>query len=374
LATNQPTTPTLADVDAARERLQGVVHQTPLEYSKTFSDFSLNDIHLKLENLQKTGSFKLRGAFNKIANLSSEEKSHGVIAASAGNHAQGVAYAARFHATPCTIVMPESASLAKIAATQRYGAKVVLSGNSYDEAYAKALELQEQHHYTFVHAFDDPYIVAGQGTVGLEILQQLPDTHAIVVPMGGGGLAAGVALAVKALNPKIKVYGVEAKNAACFRHSLDVGFLDTIQASPTIADGIAVLRPGKLTYELAKQYVDDVITVEEEEIARAMVMLMERNKLVSEGAGASALAAVMYRKIPAYLGNVVVIVSGGNVDVTLLSRIIEHGLVEAGRHLRLAVNLAHCATYSIFLRSCVPMYCRFNTIALGRPSRSARRK
>jgi len=340
LAANNITTPTLADVDAAQERLRGVVHETPLEYSKTFSDFSLNDIYLKLENLQKTGSFKLRGAFNKIANLTPEEKSHGVIAASAGNHAQGVAYAARFHGIPCTIVMPESASLAKIAATQRYGAKVVLSGNSYDEAYGKALELQGQHHYTFVHAFDDPYIVAGQATVGLEILNQLPGTNAIVVPMGGGGLATGVALAVKSMNPKIKVYGVEAKNAACFRHSFDVGYLDAIQASATIADGIAVLRPGKLTYELAQQYVDDVITVEEEEIARAMVMLMERNKLVAEGAGASALAAVMYRKIPAYLGNVVVIVSGGNVDVTLLSRIIEHGLVEAGRHLRLAVNLA----------------------------------
>jgi threonine dehydratase len=332
--------PTLDDIRAARTRVQGIVQQTPLDYSKTFSNLSKSSIYLKLENLQKTGSFKLRGAFNKIANLTAEQCSRGVIAASAGNHAQGVAYAAHYHNAPCTIVMPESASLAKIAATQSYGAQVVLAGNSYDDAYAYALELQAQHGYTYVHAFDDPLIVAGQGTVGLEILEQLPSTQAIIVPMGGGGLATGIAIAVKSLRPDIKVIGVEASAAACFRHALDVGRIETVPPCPTIADGIAVRRPGNLTFELAKKYIDDVITVEEEEIARTMVLLLERSKLVAEGSAAAALAACIYGKTPPDMGDVVVVLSGGNIDVTVLSRMIEHGLSEAGRYLRLAVNLA----------------------------------
>jgi threonine dehydratase len=331
--------PTLVDIEAARNRLLGVVQHTPLEFSKTFSDLSQNNIYLKLENLQKTGSFKLRGAYNKIASLSDEERTRGVIAASAGNHAQGVAYGARVHNTPCTIVMPEGASLAKVLATQNYGARVILYGNTYDDAYAYARKLQDEHGYTFVHAFDDPYVVAGQGTIGLEILEQLPSTSAVLVAMGGGGLAAGVGIAIKALRPDVQVIGVEAANAACFRHSFDVGYLDEIESCATIADGIAVKRPGNLTYQLAKQYVDDVITVEEEEIARTMVLLMERSKLVAEGAAAAALAAAMYRKIPSQLGDVVVVLSGGNVDITFLARIIEHGLVEAGRYLRLSINL-----------------------------------
>jgi threonine dehydratase len=331
--------PTLEHVEAARKRLQGVTQVTPLDYSKTFSTLSGNSIYLKLENLQKTGSFKLRGAFNKIACLSEEERNRGVIAASAGNHAQGVAYAARYHNAPCTIVMPESASLAKVSATQGYGANVVLAGESYDDAYAHALELQREHGYTYVHAFDDPYIVAGQGTIGLEVLEQLPTTNAIVVPMGGGGLATGIAVAVKAVRPDIKVFGVEASAAACFRHALDTGRIETVPPLPTIADGIAVRRPGELTMELAKRYIDDVLTVEEEEIARTMVMLMERSKTVAEGSAAAALAACIYGKVPSNLGDVVVVLSGGNVDVTVLSRIIEHGLVEAGRYLRLAVTI-----------------------------------
>ncbi|CAM3805081.1 threonine ammonia-lyase [Alicyclobacillus pomorum] len=332
--------PTLNDIQAARTRLQGVVLETPVDYSKTFSTMTGNNIYFKLENLQKTGSFKLRGAFNKIANLTEEECKRGVIAASAGNHAQGVAFAASYHQAPCTIVMPESASLAKIAATQGYGANVVLSGNSYDDAYAHALQLQEQHGYTYVHAFDDPYIISGQGTVGLEILEQLPSANAIIVPMGGGGLAAGIAVAVKALRPDIKVFGVEASAAACFRHALDTGVVETLPPCPTIADGIAVRRPGDLTLTLAKQYVDDVLTVEEDEIARSMVLLLERSKLVAEGSAAAALAACLYGKVPHNIGNVVVVLSGGNIDVTMLSRVIEHGLVESGRFLRLAVNLA----------------------------------
>ncbi|MCL6445267.1 MAG: threonine ammonia-lyase [Alicyclobacillus sp.] len=333
-------TVTLRDIEAAKQRLQGVVQHTPMDYSATFSALSHNTIHLKLENLQKTGSFKLRGAFNKISMLSKTERRRGVIAASAGNHAQGVAMAASHHQTPCTIVMPETASLAKIAATQSYGAQVVLAGNSYDEAYAHALSLQAEHGFTFVHAFDDPLIVAGQGTIGLEILSDLPSVSAIVVPMGGGGLAAGLGVAVKSLRPDVKVYGVEAAAAACFRHSLDIGEVSSVPVTATIADGIAVQRPGQLTFQLAKQCIDDVIIVEEEEIARSMVLLLERSKLVVEGAAAAALAACIYRKIPEGLGDVVVVLSGGNVDVTVLSRIIEHGLVESGRYLRLAVTLA----------------------------------
>ncbi len=334
------TQPTLEDIKLARKRLQGITQETPLDASATFSALTSNQIYLKLENLQKTGSFKLRGAFNKIANLSEEERNRGVIAASAGNHAQGVAYAARYHGAPCTIVMPESASLAKVAATQGYGAKVVLHGSTYDEAYAHALELKDKYSLTYVHAFDDPYIVAGQGTIGLEILEQMPNVNAILVPMGGGGLAGGIAIAVKSLRPDVKIYGIEASASACFRYSLDVGHLEGVIPTPTIADGIAVGKPGQLTYNLALQYIDDVITVEEEEISRAMVLLMERSKLVVEGSGAATLAAVLYKKIPDNLGNVVLVLSGGNVDVTVLSRIIEHGLIESGRYLRLAVTVS----------------------------------
>jgi threonine dehydratase len=332
--------PDLAAIEAARARLNGVAQVTPVDFSQTFSEMSGNSIYLKLENLQRTGSFKLRGAYNKIASLTEEERRRGVIAASAGNHAQGVAYAARAHGAPCTIVMPEGASLAKVAATRRYGAEVVLAGASYDEAYARACELQALRGATFVHAFDDPYVIAGQGTIALEVLEQVPSARAIVVPVGGGGLAAGIAVAVKSVRPDVKVYGVEAASAAAFRRSLDAGQRTAVPVQPTIADGIAVAQPGRLTYQLIERYVDDILTVEEEEIARAMVLLMERCKLVAEGAAAAAIAAVVYRKVPSGLGDVVAILSGGNVDVTMLSRIIEHGLVESGRFLRLAVTVA----------------------------------
>lgn len=331
--------PTLHDIQEARKRIHGVIQQTPLDYSATFSQFSENEIYLKLENLQKTGSFKLRGAYNKIASLSEAERSGGVIAASAGNHAQGVAYAARDMGVSCTIVMPEGASLAKIAATQRYGARVVLAGNAYDDAYAHALELSREQGYTYVHAFDDPAIVAGQGTIGLEILEQLPDLGAIVIPMGGGGLATGTAIAVKSLRPDIKIIGVQASAVPSFQHALEVGHPEPVDGQPTIADGIAVKRPGDLTYALARKYIDDIVTVEEDEISRAMVLLLERCKLVAEGAAAAGIAAAIFKKIPNHLGNVVCILSGGNVDVTVLSRIIEHGLIESGRYLRLAVTI-----------------------------------
>ncbi|MBX5437629.1 MAG: threonine ammonia-lyase, partial [Alicyclobacillaceae bacterium] len=269
-----------------------------------------------------------------------EQHVRGVIAASAGNHAQGVAYAARLHRMPCTIVMPEGASLAKVAATQHYGARVVLSGTTYDDAYARARELQQADDLAFVHAFDDEFIIAGQATVGLEILAQVPSVNAIVVPIGGGGLAAGIALAVKSLCPGVRVYGVQAAAAPSMVQALRSGEPSAVTVAPTLADGIAVKRPGRLTLALVQQFVDEVVTVEEEDIARAMVLLMERSKVVAEGAAAAARAAVVHGQVPAGLGDVVVVISGGNVDVTVLSRIIEHGLVEAGRYLRLAVTVA----------------------------------
>lgn len=333
------TSPTYEDILTARTRLQGVTQMTPLDFSKTLSDLSGNRIYLKLENLQKTGSFKLRGAYNKLAELTDAQRSGGVIAASAGNHAQGVAYAANLQHAPCTIVMPENASLAKVAATERYGAVVVQAGTSYDEAYTYARELQQNRGLTYVHAFDDPAIIAGQGTIGLEIVEQLSTVNAIVVPMGGGGLATGLALAAKTLRPDLRVIGVEAAAAACFRGSLDAGAVTTVPLFATVADGIAVKRPGELTFALAKQWIDDVVTVEEEEITRSMVLLLERGKMVAEGAAAAAVAAVVYHKIPENLGDVVVVLSGGNIDVTVLSKIIEHGLTEAGRYLQLAVLL-----------------------------------
>ncbi|WP_367307077.1 threonine ammonia-lyase [Alicyclobacillus acidocaldarius] len=331
--------PTLEDIERARERIRGSALYTPLDYSETFSRLSDNEVYLKLENLQKTGSFKLRGALNKITVLAESGTLTGVVAASAGNHAQGVAYAARGRGVPCTIVMPEGASLAKIMATQRYGARVVLHGDDYDAAYGHASEIAMREGLTYIHAFDDPDIIAGQGTIGLEIAEQLPDVSAVIVPMGGGGLAAGIAIALKSLRPGVKIYGVQAKAVPAFRHALDLGAIETVPGEPTIADGIAVRRPGVLTFEAAKRYIDDVVVVEEDEIARAMILLMERSKLVVEGAAATTIAAVLGKKVPAGLGKVVAVLSGGNVDVVVLSRIIEHGLVESGRYLRLAVTI-----------------------------------
>ncbi|PWI58895.1 threonine ammonia-lyase [Sulfoacidibacillus thermotolerans] len=328
-----------SDIEAAATRLAAVIDNTPLDRSQTYSLLSHNKIYLKLENMQRTGSFKIRGAYNKLALLSEQERSRGVIAASAGNHAQGVAYAARELGIPCTIVMPKTASLSKVEATRRYGAAIVLHGQNYDDAYAKAKQLQEATGLTFVHAFDDPDVIAGQGTIGLELLRQNPNLDAIVVPVGGGGLISGIAIAAKTIKPQIKIYGVEASGAACFRRSLDTGDITTLEAVSTIADGIAVKRPGNLTWDAVKNLVDDVFVVDDEGIARTMVMLMERSKVVSEGASASALAAVLTGHLPFTEKEVAVVISGGNVDMMLLSRIIEHGLVAAGRHARFVTTL-----------------------------------
>lgn len=297
------------------------------------------DVYLKLENLQKTGSFKIRGAYNKIRLLTPSERTHGVIAASAGNHAQGVAYAARMGGVKATIVMPEIAPLAKITATRGYDAEVVLSGAGYDEAYLKAQEIQHQAGQTFVHAFNDQAVIAGQGTIGLEILEALEDVTAIVVPIGGGGLIAGVAMAVKETAPHVKIYGVQAEGAPAMYMSKREHVIKTTPDAATIADGIAVKVPGDLTFSIIDQYVDDVVVVNDEAIANTILMVLERAKLMVEGAGAVSLAAVLNGKIPA-AGRVVSIISGGNIDVNFISRIIERGLVKAGRRIKITTLIA----------------------------------
>lgn len=327
------------DIIIAREKMKGVVHTTPLDYSKTFSRLSNNEVYLKLENLQKTGSFKVRGSYNKLISLSKEELEKGVVAASAGNHAQGVAYSSQMLGVDCTIVMPKGAPLSKVLATKQYGAQVLLEGATFDDALAYALELKEQRDATFIHAFDDEAIIAGQGTVGLEILDQLQDVEAIICPVGGGGLIAGVALAVKEKNPKIAVYGVQAIACPSLKTSLQEKKPIMVESTPTMADGIAVKKPGQRTFEIIQKYVDDVFCVDEMEIARTMLMLLERNKLLVEGSGACSLSSLLYEKVKLKEKKVVAVLSGGNVDMNFISRIIERGLVESGRFATFIITL-----------------------------------
>lgn len=297
------------------------------------------DIYLKTENLQLTGSFKLRGAYYKISQLSDDEKQRGVIACSAGNHAQGVALGATHNGIKSLICLPAGAPISKIEATKGYGADVCLVPGVYDDAYAKAMELQKEHGYTFVHPFDDPLVIAGQGTIGLEILEQMPDADAVIVPIGGGGLIAGVAFAIKQLRPNIKVYGVQSAGAPSMFDSVKSGkrvHLDRVQ---TIADGIAVKEPGQLTFELVNKYVDEIVTVSDEETAAAILALLEQQKLVAEGAGAVAVAAAMFDKLPIKGKKVVCLVSGGNIDVTTLSRIVNRGLTKSGRKYTFMIDL-----------------------------------
>lgn len=289
------------------------------------------DVYLKPENLQYTGAFKLRGAAYKISQLTPEEKAKGVIACSAGNHAQGVALSATRSGIKSLICLPEGAPISKIEATKRLGAEVCLVPGVYDDAYAKAIELRDKHGYTFVHPFDDPLVIAGQGTIGLEILEEMPDVEAVVVPIGGGGLIAGVAFAVKTLRPDIKVYGVQAAGAPSMYEAVKEGKRVHLDSVATIADGIAVKEAGELTFELVSKYVDEVVTVTEDEIAGAILALIEKQKLVSEGAGATAVAAVMYGHLPVEGKKVVCLVSGGNIDVNILNRVITRGLAKNGR-------------------------------------------
>lgn len=330
---------THTDILEARERLASIIHRTAILHSRTFSELSGNEIFLKPENLQKTGSFKLRGAYNRIATLTHEEKDKGVIASSAGNHAQGVAYSAAAHGVKATIVMPQRAPVAKVMATQSYGAEVVLHGGVYDDAFRKAKELQASEGYTFLHPFNDPKVIAGQGTIALEMLEDLPELDALVIPIGGGGLAAGMAVAAKAIKPGIRIIGVETEGYDAMRQSVLDGDLVTVKASGTLADGIAVKKPGDLTFSLVRQYVDDIVTVTEEDIAQAILLLLERAKWLVEGAGAVSLAAALDRKLGMQGKKVGLVLSGGNIDINVLSTIIEKGLTKAGRQLRIQTTL-----------------------------------
>ena len=323
---------TLQMVQEAQERLKGVAQKTGLSYTNSVSDLAGCDVWLKLENLQRTGSFKLRGAYNKVASLTTEEREKGVIAASAGNHAQGVALAASVYGCQSTICMPKHAPLTKVAATRGYGANVVLHGDFFDEAAAKAVELTKEHGYTFVHPFNDPLVIAGQGTIALEIIEQLPDVDVIVAPIGGGGLISGLAVAAKNVNPKIKVIGVQTENMPSMKESIDQGHILTVNGKASLADGITVKTPGDVTYELCKQYVDDIVTVDETEIAGAILLLLERVKTVSEGAGAVPVAALMNGKISGIRNKkVAALVSGGNIDVNNMTRVINSGLLRSWR-------------------------------------------
>jgi len=329
----------LPDIQTALARIRSDIRISPCNHSETFSALTNNSIFLKLDNQQRTGAFKERGALNRMLTLTPEERARGVIAASAGNHAQGVAYHAGRHGIHARIFMPLPTPLTKVSSTRGYGAEVVLHGANYDEAYAAALENAEQDHLTLIHAFDDDAVIAGQGTLGLEILQQHSDIHVLVVPIGGGGLIGGIACAVKETNPSILVFGVQPARIPSMKAAVAEGRPVTLDSAKTIADGIAVRRAGERTLPLVQKYVDDIVTVEEEEIANAILLLLEREKTLAEGAGAAALAAVLNHKLPLAAKRVAVLVCGGNIDVTLLSRIIERGLVKDGRLVRLRVHL-----------------------------------
>ena len=296
-------------------------------------------LYLKTENLQLTGSFKLRGAYYKISQLTEEERARGVIACSAGNHAQGVALAASRMGIPSVVCMPDGAPIMKVESTKRLGARVELVRGTYDDAHDRAVELQQQTGMTFIHPYDDELVMAGQGTIGLEILDQLPDVQAVAVPIGGGGLIAGVALAIKSLRPEVKVYGVQAAGAASMYDAWKAGSYRTLDRVDTFADGIAVKTPGEQTFELIRRYVDDIVTVSEDEIAAAILALMENQKLVAEGAGATPVAAALFGKLPLAGQKTVCLISGGNIDVNILSRVINRGLVMGGRKCNLTIAL-----------------------------------
>ena len=317
--------------------LKDIIRPTPL--AKAYGIAPECELYLKPENLQNTGSFKLRGSGYKIAMLSDEEKAKGVIACSAGNHAQGVALAASKCGISSLICLPDTAPISKIEATKAYGAQVCLVEGVYDDAYNKALDLKEEFGYTFVHPFDDENVIAGQGTIGLEILNALDDIDAVIVPVGGGGLISGVAYAIKALRPSIKVYGVQAAGAPSMLNSIRSGHIQTLDHVATIADGIAVKTPGDLTYEMVNKYVDDIALVTEDEISSAILALIEKQKMIAEGAGAVSVAAAMFHKFPIQGKKVVSLISGGNIDVTSLSRVIERGLMKSGRIATLPIEL-----------------------------------
>ena len=332
---------TLEDVKKAQETIKDIVKKTDILESTKLSSMTGANVYYKCENLQKTGSFKVRGACNKIANLTDEEKANGVIASSAGNHAQGVALGAKMNGIEATIVMPQTAPLAKVTATKSYGANVVLEGLVYDDAYAKALEIQKETGATFLHPFNDEYVIAGQGTIALEIFEQMNNkVDTILCPIGGGGIIAGVAVAAKALNPNVKIIGVQTANIPSMHESMKAGKVTTAFKATSVADGISVKTVGELPFNIVKDLVDDVILVEEGEIAEGLLFLMENQKVVAEGSGAVTTAAILSGKyIPKKNENVVCIISGGNIDINTLNRIIAIGLAKSGRRFSFSTNI-----------------------------------
>lgn len=328
---------TLDKIYHAKYVLKQVIRETDVIHAPKINPES--NIWLKTENLQITGSFKVRGAYYKMSCLSDEEKAKGVIACSAGNHAQGVALAASKNGIRSIICLPDGAPISKVEATKSYGAEVCLVKGVYDDAYKEALRQRDEHGYTFVHPFDDENVIAGQGTIGLELIEQVPDMEAVIVPIGGGGLISGVAYAIKSLNPKIKVYGVQAAGAPSMYNAVRDGQIERLDGVSTIADGIAVKEPGENTFRLVSDYVDDIVTVTDDEISAAILALMEQQKLVTEGAGAVPVAAAMFNKVPVKDKKTVCLLSGGNIDVTILSRVIKRGLLMTGRNSTLNIEL-----------------------------------
>ena len=325
----------------AQKNLTGIIKETDLLFAEKLSEVTGVELYLKLENLEKSGSFKIRGAYNKMLHLTEAEKVCGVVASSAGNHAQGVAISATRLGIKSTIVMPKNAPFAKISATKSHGATVILEGGIYDEAYAKATEIKEETGAIFVHPFNDPYVIAGQGTIGLEMLEAQPDLEAIFVPIGGGGIAAGVALAVKKIKPEIKVIGVQSENAPSMYEAINSNKIETITVTRTIADGIAVARPGDLTFPIIQQYVDEIVTVSEAQVADAFLFLLEKCNLVCEGAGVVSVAALIANAKNFKNQKVGAVLSGGNIDINLIESVINHALVAAGRRTQIKTVISH---------------------------------
>ncbi len=328
---------TIDNVYRAAQTLKKILRETDVIYAPKLKAGC--ELYLKCENLQITGSFKVRGSYYKMSRLSDEEKARGVIACSAGNHAQGVALSAQKNGIKAVICLPDGAPISKVEATKSYGAEVCLVEGVYDDAYRRALELRDECGYTFIHPFDDEDVIAGQGTIALELMEQLPDLDAVIVPIGGGGLISGIAYTLKTLKPNVKVYGVQAAGAPSMSRSMEDGKIEELASVSTIADGIAVKKPGNLTYELCSKYVDKIVTVSDDEIAAAILALMEQHKLMTEGAGAVAVAAAMFGKLDLAGKKTVCLLSGGNIDVTILSRVIQRGLIMSGRTCQLMIEL-----------------------------------
>lgn len=329
--------PAFSDIIHAQSELKTIVKKTPLERSKSFSSMSGAEVYMKLENLQTTGSYKVRGAYYKISNLSAEETSRGVLCASAGNHAQGVAYAAAKLGVKSTVFMPVFAPPLKVIATRSYGAEVILTGDTFDDAFAAAVEFGEKTGATFVHPFNDPYTIAGQGTVGLEVFEQLRDVQDVLVPIGGGGLIAGIAIALKQLNPAIRIIGVEADGAQSMKLSVENGAPIVLNSVNTIADGIAVKSPGNLTFEVTRNLVDELVVVNDAEIARTAYLLLQRAKILAEPAGVASMAAILYKKADLTGRKAVAIISGGNINMSILEQILEKGVMDEGYRARISV-------------------------------------